>query len=65
QNHNQYESNVYDWYHFTGKKVAVDEINECLNVLTLTDINSSSTNQFVRYLFKNKLQHVLQYLIMA
>lgn len=62
---NQYESNVYDWFNFTNKKVPIEDINECLNTLKLTDINSSSNNQFVKYLFNNKLNDVIQYLITA
>lgn len=62
---NQYESNVYDWYYFTGKKVSLDEINECMNVLTLTDINADSKNEFVHFLYQNKMNNVVSYLKMA
>ena len=65
QYQNDYESNVYDWFNYTHKKVSIDEINECLNTLTITDINSNSTNQFVQYLFKNNYKNVIQYLITA
>ncbi|MFN8358675.1 MAG: hypothetical protein U0264_02055 [Candidatus Kapaibacterium sp.] len=58
----QYESNVYDWYAFTKNQVALDEINTCLNTLTYTDIQSESSNQFVRYLYANKLVDVIAYL---
>lgn len=61
----QFESNAYDWYNYTNKKVPIDEIDECLNSLTLTDINASSPNQFVQYLYKNKLNSTIQYLITA
>lgn len=62
---NQYESNVYDWYDFTGKKVDINAINQCLNEFTLTDINSNSKNEFLKYLYQNKLKNVIQYLITA
>lgn len=61
----QYESNIYDWFNYTNKKVPIDEICECLYTLNLTDINSNSTNKFVKYLFKNKRDDVIQYLITA
>lgn len=61
----QYESNVYDWYNFANKQVPLDEINQCLNNSTFTDINVSSTNKFIEYLHKNKLNNVVQYLITA
>jgi hypothetical protein len=62
---NKYESNVQDWYNHFDKKVALDEIEECMNRLTLTDIHKNSTNQLVQYLFKNDLQNVIEYLIIA
>jgi hypothetical protein len=65
QNQNQYESNVVDWFNYTHKKVPIEEINECLNSLEFTDINSSSTNKFVQFLFKNKHTNTLQYLMTA
>ena len=62
---NQYESNVDDWYNFVQKKVPVEDINECLNTLKLTDITSNSQNKFLQYLYQNKLNNVIQYLIIA
>lgn len=62
---NQYESNVYDWYNFTRKQVPIFAINECLNEFTETDITISSKNEFLQYLYKNKLQNVIHYLILA
>jgi len=62
---NQYESNVYDWYNFTGKKVSLEAINQFLNEFSLTDINENSENDFLKYLYKNRLKNTLQYLIMA
>jgi len=61
----QYESNVDDWHNLTQKKVPVEDINECLNTLKLTDITSNSQNKFLQYLYKNKLNNVIQYLIIA
>jgi hypothetical protein len=65
QNQNLYESNVYDWYNYTNKQVAVDEINACLNTLKFSDIHSTSPNQFVQYLYKNKRTNVIQYIVNA
>ncbi|MFA7380943.1 MAG: hypothetical protein WC150_10790 [Bacteroidia bacterium] len=62
---NYFESNVYDWFEFTDRKVPVDEINECLNALQFSGIDSLSTNGFVRYLFENKLNDVIRYIITA
>jgi hypothetical protein len=59
---NQYESNVEDWYSFAKKQVPIDDINECLNTYKLTDISSSSSNKFLQYLYKNKLNNIIQYL---
>ncbi len=61
----QYESNVEDWYSFAKKQVPIDDINECLNTYKLTDISSSSSNKFLQYLYKNKLNNIIQYLITA
>ncbi len=62
---NQYESNVEDWYNFTKKSVPIDDVNECLNSMKQTDINSNSSNKFVQYLYKNNLNDVIKYLITA
>jgi hypothetical protein len=62
---NQYESNVEDWYSFAKKQVPIDDINECLNTYKLTDISSSSSNKFLQYLYKNKLNNVIQYITVA
>lgn len=61
----EYESNVYDWYNYSGKKVSLEAVNECLNMLTLTDINENSKNEFVSYLYKNRMEDVIKYLKMA
>lgn len=65
QGNNQYESNVYDWYHFTNKKVAIESVNEFLNELKLTDIHPDSKNEFIAYLYKNKQVAVLKYMTLA
>ncbi|MDQ5929168.1 MAG: hypothetical protein QG594_946, partial [Bacteroidota bacterium] len=61
----KYESNVYDWYQFTHKKVSIEAINDFLNNLGLTDIQPDSKNSFIAYLYKNKAQEVLNYLKIA
>lgn len=62
---NQYESNVYDWYNYVSRKVNIDEINQCINKLTLTDFQINSDNLFVQYLYKNKMHAAIDYLLMA
>jgi hypothetical protein len=61
----QYESNVEDWFCFAKKQVPIDDINECLNTYKLTDISAYSSNKFLQYLYKNKLNNIIQYLITA
>jgi hypothetical protein len=60
-----FESNIIDWYNFTGKKVNIDEIIYFNNELKLTDIHSGSENEFLKFLYKNKKKNVIQYLIYA
>ncbi|MCL9806245.1 hypothetical protein NAT51_11975 [Flavobacterium amniphilum] len=62
---NSFDSNIYDWYYFTGKKVTLDEIDECMGSLTFTDINTDSKNGFVHFLYQNKMNNVINYLKMA
>lgn len=59
------ESNVLDWYNFTGKKVDIDQIIYFNNELKLTDIHSGSDNEFLKFLYKNKKANVIKYLIYA
>lgn len=59
-----YDSNIYDWYYFTNKKVTLDEISECMG-LAFSDINPNSENGFVHYLYQNKMDGVINYLKMA
>jgi hypothetical protein len=59
---NQYESNVYDWYQFTHKKVPVEDINNCLNHLKYSDIHEQSSNLFLQYLYNNKFLNVIEYI---
>ncbi|MBP6387290.1 MAG: hypothetical protein KA327_11800 [Pseudarcicella sp.] len=56
---------MYDWYYFTKKNVPVYQINKCFNELTLEDINASSSNLFVKYLFENKHYKAIEYLKIA
>ncbi|GIZ07554.1 hypothetical protein FUMI01_02810 [Flavobacterium sp. UMI-01] len=65
QPNQHYESNVYDWYHFTNKKVSIAAVEEFLNHLKLTDIHTDSKNEFVAYLYQNKLESVLHYMKIA
>ncbi|MBK9224280.1 MAG: hypothetical protein IPO23_05875 [Flavobacterium sp.] len=47
---------------FCKKQVPIDDINECLNAYKLTDISAYSSKF---YLYKNKLNNIIQYLITA
>lgn len=60
-----YESNIYDWYNYTDKKVTIEAIDEFLNLLKITDIHPESKNEFIQYLYKNNKQDVLLYLTFA
>ena len=60
-----FESNVMDWYNYTGKKVALDEIAYFNNKMELVDIHPNSTNGFLAFLYKNKKDKAIQYLIYA
>lgn len=60
-----FESNVIDWYNYTGKKVALDEIAYFNNKMELGDIHPNSTNGFIAFLYKNKKNKAIQYLIYA
>lgn len=60
-----YDSNVYDWYAYTGKKVPITAIYECLNTLSFSDIYPSSSNAFVQFLFQKKQKAVLEYMLIA
>lgn len=60
-----YESNILDWYNFTQKQVPIDEILYFNTTLKLTDIHSGSTNKFLKYLYDNKKNDVIKYLIFA
>lgn len=61
----RYESNVYDWYHYTNKKVSLESIEYFLNRATYTEVNANSKNEFIQYLFRSKKHHAIQYLAMA
>lgn len=65
ENSIDYSANVYDWFDYTHKKVSLEQIDECLHHLAFTDIHDKSTNQFVQYLYKHKLDAVIRYLIIA
>lgn len=60
-----FESNVYDWYNYTNKKVPIESINYFLNFSTITDLYSESDNDFIHYLYKKKDFKALNYLKIA
>lgn len=45
-----YEANILDWYNYTNKKVAINEIIFFNNNLKMTDIQSDSNNEFLNFL---------------
>lgn len=61
----EYDANIHDWHKFTDEKVPLASIHYFMNHLKLTDISDQSTNDFVSYLYRNKLQHVIDYLVLA
>jgi hypothetical protein len=60
-----YEANILDWYDFTGKKVPLDDIAYFNNEMNLTDIDANSRNRFLKFLYRNKKNDVLKYLVFA
>lgn len=57
-----YEANVYDWYAYVHKQVSLDEIQACLQSLTITDIHPHSTNAFLHYLYAYRCASAIMYL---
>lgn len=60
-----YDANILDWYAFTNKQVAPASIEYFMYVESATSLTPDSENDFVRYLYKNKLQSVIDYLSLA
>jgi hypothetical protein len=60
-----YESNILDWYNYTQKKLPVSEIEMFNYHLKLTDIHPNSGNKFLDYLYKNKKEKIIRYLIFS
>lgn len=60
-----YESNIWDWYNFTNKKVSIDQIRYFNDALKLTDIHPDSDNAFLKFLYANKKYEAIKYLLYA
>lgn len=60
-----FESNVFDWYNYTNKKVSLENINFFLNNSSLSDLHSENKNEFIQYLYKKKDFKALSYLKLA
>lgn len=61
----EYESNIYDWYNYTGKEVSIESIVDFNNNLKISDINTNSNNEFLNFLLKNKRFEVIKYLTLS
>ncbi len=57
-----YDSNIKDWYAFLGKKVSQKAIYDFMYRQSFTDLNETSDNEFVKYLYQNKRTDVIAYL---
>lgn len=62
---NYYEANVIDWYNYTNKKVSYESIIQFNYKLKVSDIHPNSSNEFLNYLFANKKNDAIRYLIFA
>lgn len=62
---NFYESNILDWYNFAQKKVPIASIETFNYQFKLTDIRPNSGNKFLDYLYKNKKDKAIRYLLFA
>lgn len=60
-----YEANVYDWYQYSHREVALSEIKSCLNELSFNDINQNTLNAFTKFLYKKNDWQTIQYLKIA
>lgn len=60
-----YDANILDWYAFTNKQVAPASIEYFMYDGSATSLTPDSENDFVSYLYKHKLQHVIDYLSLA
>ncbi|MFB9079600.1 hypothetical protein ACFFLS_06910 [Flavobacterium procerum] len=59
------DSNILDWYNFTHKKVAIEDIEEFNFKLLFTDVNPNSDNKFIQYLYQNNEKEAIKYLKIA
>lgn len=59
------DSNILDWYNYTNKRVAIDDIEDFNFNLSYTDIHSQSTNKFIKYLYQNNKIAAINYLKIA
>jgi hypothetical protein len=59
------DANILDWYNFTNKKVAIEEIEYFNSNFVLTDIKPKSKNEFINYLYLNNKAEAIAYLKMA
>ena len=51
----EYDQNVVAWYNFVSKKVPLKAIDNFLYFESITDLSANSNNDFVRYLYENKI----------
>ncbi|MEO7978093.1 hypothetical protein [Flavobacterium sp.] len=56
------DSNIADWYNYTNKKVAIDDIEDFNFNLSYTDIHPQTNNKFIKYLYQNNRIAAINYL---
>lgn len=60
-----YQANELDWYNYVNKKVSLESISVFMNSAKYTDIHDDSDNEFLKYLYANKMQDAIIYLAVA
>jgi hypothetical protein len=59
------EANILDWYNYTNKKVAIEDIEDFNYNLAFTDIHEKCDNKFIKYLYQNNKTDAINYLKIA
>jgi len=60
-----YEPNVVLWERYCNNKVAKEDIKQAIYKLGIADINKSSTNSMLRYLYAGKNHDAINYILFA
>lgn len=59
------ESNIYDWWHYTHKKVSLNSIQSFMQSGTFSSIHPKTDDSFIQYLYQTKNLAAIQYLKVA